>query len=679
MINKSLQDKLAGLIEKSQQTKKVKSLYQDNLNLLKLHAPNLIKKLENHQSSRFILKTDSNNQTNLLDVKNNTFIYDKSPTDVAKSQCDVFLKTSKACGITPVKETNNWAIEPKFINKLIDIYEKQNKSIDNFDYISLLIMSGIGLGYQMINLIKEKSIYHLCLVDSNLDCLQASLKTIDWQPIFEYFQKPNRSLTFAINKEVDNNIETISQLINQQGLFLGANTHIFCHINGGKYQQFVDVLSNKYSYFFNQQGFFEDEQIALAHSIKNINECDGIYHQKFIDSELPPCLIIGNGPSLDDSIPFIKENQDKFIIFSCGSALEPLLKNNIIPDYQVMLERTLNTEKVARNLSSDLTQKKITLLSTNTIPAKTKNYFNNHYIAFKPMDSGTLLYEQLNQSFSIKALNHCGPLVANTGLSFAIHLGFTKIYLFGVDCGMKSINKHHSKDSSYFKKDNFLGHYREDTINLTHKGNLSESVVTSPLLLTSILNMQLILQSNDTISAYNGSDGALIKGAMPINPKDCSALNFVPLNKKEIKSSIKNTCFTKNFPSINEQYIIGEITDLIDYIETFNGEIITLSKQNVFLKLTNLHQKLNRIAKKKPLSTYLLSGSQHYFFLIILLICQQSQNDEDLSINYQQCLFVYQGFLNFVNIILTNHLSLTLDKSSFVFKQYAPDNEQHNG
>ena len=37
---------------------------------------------------------------------------------------------------------------------------------------------------------------------------------------------------------------------------------------------------------------------------------------------------------------FLRENQDKIIIISCGTTLKALLKNNITPDIHVEMERT---------------------------------------------------------------------------------------------------------------------------------------------------------------------------------------------------------------------------------------------------------------------------------------------------------------------------------------------------
>ena len=57
-------------------------------------------------------------------------------------------------------------------------------------------------------------------------------------------------------------------------------------------------------------------------------------------SQNMPAIIVGNGPSLDKEIDFLRKNQDNFVIFCSGSALKPLYKAGITPDFQVEIERS---------------------------------------------------------------------------------------------------------------------------------------------------------------------------------------------------------------------------------------------------------------------------------------------------------------------------------------------------
>ncbi|MFE8731000.1 6-hydroxymethylpterin diphosphokinase MptE-like protein, partial [Aeromonas hydrophila] len=51
-------------------------------------------------------------------------------------------------------------------------------------------------------------------------------------------------------------------------------------------------------------------------------------------------FVVGNGPSLDQTIGFIAEHKNKAIIIACGTAVSALYKAGIKPDTYVAVERT---------------------------------------------------------------------------------------------------------------------------------------------------------------------------------------------------------------------------------------------------------------------------------------------------------------------------------------------------
>ena len=86
-------------------------------------------------------------------------------------------------------------------------------------------------------------------------------------------------------------------------------------------------------------GFFDDEQQGFAHTIHNINAGYAFFSHGADIENLPPVLLIGNGPSLDSHVNFIRQHQADSIIISCGTALSSLAKVGIKPDFHVEMER----------------------------------------------------------------------------------------------------------------------------------------------------------------------------------------------------------------------------------------------------------------------------------------------------------------------------------------------------
>ncbi len=86
-------------------------------------------------------------------------------------------------------------------------------------------------------------------------------------------------------------------------------------------------------------GFFDDEQIGFAHTFHNINAGYAFFSHGAATESLPPVLLVGNGPSLDSHVNFIRQHQADSIIISCGTALSSLAKVGIKPDFHVEMER----------------------------------------------------------------------------------------------------------------------------------------------------------------------------------------------------------------------------------------------------------------------------------------------------------------------------------------------------
>ena len=79
-----------------------------------------------------------------------------------------------------------------------------------------------------------------------------------------------------------------------------------------------------------------------------------------------PVFVVGNGPSLDSSLAFLKKNSDDIIIISCGTAIRALLKNNIKPDLHIEMERIPELVPIMEEVET----------STRKLTNQTKRYSN---------------------------------------------------------------------------------------------------------------------------------------------------------------------------------------------------------------------------------------------------------------------------------------------------------------
>lgn len=140
-----------------------------------------------------------------------------------------------------------------------------------------------------------------------------------------------------------------------------------------------------------------------------------------------PVLVVASGPSLKDNLSFIKENQNKMIIIGLSSAINVLLKNNIIPDFCVSTDGGFWAKKHLYPLNNKNIPLAIT--SESGVP---KKYLENIPIIPLSYSDGlsSELFRKLNISYIQAERN---PTVSGTALILARQLTSSKIYFSGLD------------------------------------------------------------------------------------------------------------------------------------------------------------------------------------------------------------------------------------------------------
>ena len=461
------------------------------------------------------------------------FIYDGDPQKICSEQFDNYF----SCTLNSIYTIDSAEAEkPNQLFKHPGLIADVSKEGDKYIAKSLLktyqapktfpILSviGVGIGYHLEKLV-EKNIQHICIYEPNNDLFYASLHTVDYRKIFEHFTQKNRGITLEIGSKPEYFIESIHKLLHERGLFRAGSFPVYRHYgsetSNDALKRFFDNVSN----FYNGFGFFEDEIISTVHTLKNVKA-----GHKFLPGNvtLPeefhdkPVFICANGPSLDDNIAFLKENRDKYYLFSGGSALMPLYKAGLTPDFHFEIERTEGLFEYVAVIEDRSYYKNITLITMNTVSQKVIDLFGDVYIYFKPNDGGTELMrtslgqEGFNEFLHLFSSN---PTVSNAALAFAVKLGFRNIYFHGVDLGYIDPSYHHSKDSLYFEKDkkiaDFDGHAQN---NKSVAGNFVDTVFSSMIFDWSRHTLEHVLRTpgNEYLNCYNCSNGAKIDRAKPL-------------------------------------------------------------------------------------------------------------------------------------------------------------------
>lgn len=140
-------------------------------------------------------------------------------------------------------------------------------------------------------------------------------------------------------------------------------------------------------------------------------------------------IVIAAGPSLDDSMEFLRNNQGKKTLVAVGTVYKKLIQNNIIPDMVVVLDPQERTCKQIEGLENE----KIPLLIGMTAYwGFAASYRGEKYLI--PMIDIVDIVEASNYAKEQEwEFWSCGGTVTALAIDVALKFGAKQIYLVGVD------------------------------------------------------------------------------------------------------------------------------------------------------------------------------------------------------------------------------------------------------
>ncbi len=528
----------------------LESVFRKNMLFFSSEDKKIYNVCKNYTPTRIALRLDPQGYINLFNLNSNLPVYSIDPQEYAKKQVEQFMRERPHFTFNIGITDNNRSDYP-YTKCFSAMYAKYTELVPNYYHeeqvrVDQMYMFGGGLYLQLQHLLNQLDIKNLTILETDFDSFYASMHVIDWSEIYRYFSRDTYSLDLTFISADDDDFLKLGGKIVELGVHHYAKVDLFYHYQN---QQLLNIAGNIKRYVKNtvgSLGFFEDERIGLSHTLQNLK--GGIpfsVTRKNAVNKLAntPVLIVGNGPSLDDVEEFIKRNRDNVILVSCGTALGSLKKKGIVPDIHLEQERMLIVHDVLIESTTQEYRDKVLFVGLNPCHPATFGLFKNKYMAMKYNDLGT----QLMLSSSIENLSqlaNCNPLVSNFGLSLVASLGFENVYLAGVDCGMKTSQGHHSKDSIYYPVG---GGFEPSAADLSEvEGNFQDKVYTTSLFNQSRLCLQLVLK-NHKLNCYNLSDGAKIEGSS--SSADLEDLEFLPIENKR-----------KRLEGVLEQFFSGKDT-----------------------------------------------------------------------------------------------------------------------
>lgn len=633
--------------------------FQRNMELFKQFARPIYDQFFDYTPSELRIGTDDQDNINLINTADGKPVYKKNPEEFCREQVESYAKNPKWFKVRHATPSDNYFFQTLFLQELLGKYQDQiNQQESDFKKpIGVLIMNGCGLGYQIQQLIEKAEIYNLIIFEAHRDSFHACLHTLDWEPIIRYFQRPGRRIRMFLGASNDLTINRLRTFSLEAGLHNLTNTYIFQHLQSDKALAFTDQLHKQFHLALTGTGFLEDEQICIAHTVENMNRNVPVLEKVEPLKELPPAFVVGNGPSLDGLMDTLRDNQDRAVIISCGSTLGTLYKAGIVPDIHVEMERTDGTTQMLIEITDEAYRKKIPILGLNTVPPESLAFFRRAAVATKSNDPGEHIMKTLFGR-KMPSLVLSNPTCTNTGLSFAIELGFKEIYLAGVDLGMRDEKQRHASLSQYHdKSSDTLNAVQHQAASLEVKANFGGFVKTTQILDTSRANMEVAANNNPSVNMYNLCDGALIQGITPLQKQD---LSIEPNNKDE-KTVDKVIDHNFTAPNLEEWIDTKTATEryvqhTIDYLKNLKMTKNPESMKDIQDELDRVLLEVNTMKETHPVSYWLLMGTVQNYFTLINRICLSSPSTRLMQENYRYCLTMFDQLLNECRKLLKNDL-----------------------
>lgn len=501
----------------------------------------------------------------------------------------------------------------KYLNKITSILNPIQKSLSfpEGKYPCVIVCGLKGeQGKKIVDFVKDNKPEVLILVGDVDLSLQEDLQRLN---LFRLFKVKNE--------------QTLKLFFLMHGKFLAGCSLLLC--GDPLYKDVYSHISKTLYLNYSTLGFFDDIMFGLNHSLKNLDK-------KFIFNitKCKNCVVVGHGPSLINDIDTLKGLQGKVPIISCGSSLDSLYANNIVPDFEVLLERTPNMEAVFKGLPDEYLNK-ITLISTELLADFPKIKSFKEVLLFCKADE---LFTGISP-LDIQRISSINPLVGNFGLQFGQKLA-ENVYLFGVDNGSKSVIGHCESSRFYDKKNG--------DFNLRILGNFGQIVNTNWLYKLSIDQMQNSIKGN----VFNCSDGALIKGAKPTRIKDLPKdMGFrIETDFIDCSDDVKEVCIKLLKECRTLHYSLQKDLEIL---------LQNMDKETVIRKLVVISEK---IYNSGYFNRKVLNGLQSFFIEVITSMYTLPLENDNLAL----ARFCIENTLEF----LKECTSLLQKYSKLEFREY---------
>lgn len=566
-------------------------LFNRNMNALARFYPDIYKEMMDHQPKHWRYVIDNIGQPNLFHDGRRALFHHETNAEY-QNLYDYFVSHPFRDDIILGVNSGGklWRYlhfkHMQYSNELLAETVKQQTKLPQT--VNSLIIFGIALGKHIELLTEQHHIKNLMICEPNIDFFYASLQVVDWEAIIIRADSAGQRIYLNLGDNGEHYFSDLMAQFYQIGAYSVADTYMISSYYNLSMQKAIADLRADLKVVLALGEYFDHAYYGISHTYHGLINGYRFMKQKTIaimESEALnlPVFIIGNGPSLDESIEYIKEFRDRVVIVSCGTALKALHHNGITPDFHAEIEQNRATYDWMMQINDLLYLKKIRLLSVNGIHPDTAALFSEVLLCFKEGEASTYVFNQGLKKFGYasEVLAFAYPTVTNMVLNYFLKWGFKYFYFHGVDLGYHDVNKHHSKYSSYYKSDGsqVYDYQKHHGGGIPVRGNFVPQVFTKPEFdVSRKLLEQAIKAASKKIEVYNCSNGVFISGTMQLLPEHILLPDHIPQVTSLLSRLIEDTFYP---PMYEEGQKILDSFDLKKYEESIAHWLDLLSEDAV--------------------------------------------------------------------------------------------------
>lgn len=306
------------------------------------------------------------------------------------------------------------------------------------DAEGLAVFLGMGLGYGPLLILQERpGLRQIAILEPSVDLFCAALATVDLRPLIS----SGKALFFV----GDIDWESLEKAVTRVAAL--EDTHILRHLPSFKGRPALYGPVNDRAYMLlNQinasgsttrkcgQTFIENRSSSLtllrhAHSLDALR---GLLAGK-------PAVVVAAGPSLERSLPALREMVGRCALIAADSALAPLLRAGIVPDIVTSIDYLdLNFEKIAPFLGQEWPFSLVSMIKATPLLAK-RLPVRQMFFGF----AEDLPHHWIVKSLGLRTLAPACSSVAHLSLGVALIMDCAPIVFVGQDLSYTDVSLDH--------------------------------------------------------------------------------------------------------------------------------------------------------------------------------------------------------------------------------------------